>query len=369
MRRQIRDGTVTLRVNTIRKGGKTYVYTRIKGEKPVRLPALPLDHPDFLAAYAAAIAGAPTQPRAKKGTIQHMIDAYMLSDAFTKGLSKDYRYTIRRHLAAIREQAGDARIADLRKKHIQADLTPLAPYVAAARLKAWRLLCLFGVGADGMLTTNPSEGIVRKAIPKTDGHLPWSRDHVDAYRGRWPLDTIQRRAFELVYWTGARIGDAIRLGEGMVGRDGVLAFRQAKTGAEAFVPWTCQLPEYAAHLAGDRDLLHATLSARTERHMTILATAYGKSRSVGGLGNMVGEAARAAGVDRSAHGLRKSRLTELADGGASTHALQAWGGHLTLAEVQHYTDSANRRKAVTGTERDRNSANRSAHAANSAENA
>ncbi len=193
-------------------------------------------------------------------------------------------------------------------------------------------------------------------MPQTDGHVPWSPDDIDAYRARWPLDTPQRLGMELLSWTAARIGDGVRLGEGMIGRDGVLCFAQNKTGAPVYIPWSCALPAYAEPSAGDTLYLMAALAARSERHMTILATA-GKTRSVKGLGNPIADGARDAGLADRTGRTRKARLTALADGGATAHQIAAWSGHLTLAEVEHYTRSADRRRAMRGTEQDQNSVN------------
>lgn len=53
----------------------------------------------------------------------------------------------------------------------------------------------------------------------------------------WGAGFVTGAALELLFWTGCRIGDGVRIGPGMVGRDGVLAFRQHKTGGTAYVPW------------------------------------------------------------------------------------------------------------------------------------
>ena len=348
MRRQVRGSSVSLpHIQTVWRRGRVYRYARPPKGARVRLPDLPLDHPDFLDAYAKAMKTRPAVNRAAAGTIAAMVEAFRRSKAWTDGYSESYRRAIAKHLEAIIEQSEDAKAAHLRATHIRADLAPLPPNVAAQRLKAWRLVCAYGVGAS-MISEDPSEGVKRKRLAKTDGHLPWSRDHIEAYRARWPLDTPQRLCMEVLLWTGARIADSVMIGEGMVGRDGVLAFRQAKTGNDAFVPWTCPLPAYAAHLEADRSELHRALAARSSRHMTFLATAYGKSRSHKAVGNYISDAARAAGFDRSAHGLRKSRAIALAEGGATTHQIAAWTGHVTLSEVQHYTEKTNRRNAVRG---------------------
>lgn len=86
--------------------------------------------------------------------------------------------------------------------------------------------------------------------------------------------------------------------------------------------------------------------------------AHGKTRSEKALGTMIRETARSAGVKKSAHGLRKSLASTLAEGGATAHQIAAWTGHESLKEVDHYTKSADRRKAVAGTEREGNVENR-----------
>lgn len=356
MRRGMGDSTVTLRhVQTIRKDGRVYRYLRAPGKRRVRLPDLPTDHPDFLAAYIEALGDAAPQARAPLGTISALIEAYLRSERHL-ALSPDYRRVIRRHADAIREKGGRAKSGDLRGRHIRADLSALSPHAAAARLKAWRLICSFGVEA-GLLDADPSEGIKRKRPPKSDGHPAWTREELAAFRDHWPIGAPQRLCFELLQWTGARISDAVQIGPGMVGSDGVLAFRQSKTGSLAYVPWTSDLPAWAAHMEPQRDHLHAALAARSARHMTFLATRQGRPRSHKSLGQLVGKAARQAGVEKSAHGLRKARAVALAEAGATTHQIAAWTGHQTLSEVDHYTLAVNRRRAVLRTEQDRNSVN------------
>lgn len=348
MRGKIRASTVTLKhIQTQRRNGRVYRYLRVPGRKAVRLPDLPMDHPVFLAAYTAAYGPPePARSRPKAGTITAMIDAYLQSERHL-ALSPDYRRIILRHALAIQEQAEDALARDLESAHIRDDLRPLSPHAASSRLKAWRLVCAFGV-ENGLLAADPSDGVKRKPVPKTGGHPPWSPDDVEAFRAHWPIGTVERAAMEVFHWTAARVGDCYRLTHGMVGRDGILAFKQAKTGGEAYVPWTCPLPAYAAHTQPDRDTMHEAINA-LPRHMTILVNTKGRPWSKQSLGNLIGIAARAAGLQgRSAHGLRKSRCIALAEGGATQHQGQAWSGHLTADEWQHYIEAANRRRAVRG---------------------
>lgn len=141
----------------------------------------------------------------------------------------------------------------------------------------------------------------------------------------------------------------------MIGSDGLLTLKQNKTKNPAYVPWTSALPSWDLVLATDRQMLMECLPKGV---FTYLETASGKPRTKKGLSNVISAAARKAGLEkRSAHGLRKSRLTVLAELGASVHVIMAWGGHKTLSEAQEYIKSANMKKVLIGTEQDRNMVN------------
>lgn len=75
-----------------------------------------------------------------------------------------------------------------------------------------------------------------------------------------------------------------------------------------------------------------------------MATKYGKGYSDVGFGNFIRDAARAAGVqDRSAHGLRKSAATRLADAACTEVQIQAVTGHKTTKELAKYIEARNQR--------------------------
>ncbi len=183
---------------------------------------------------------------------------------------------------------------------------------------------------------------------KSDGHIPWSTEEVEAFRAFWPIGTMERLALELIYWTGARVSDAIRLGEGNVDREGWLTFRQAKTGGEVFIPFRRELPEFAERYAPDLAALHRAIETRDERHMTFLYTRQGASRSAKSISQWFAAKARKAGIaERSAHGLRKSRAIALVEAGGGSPQVGAWTGHESLREIERYIRKFNRRKALT----------------------
>lgn len=340
-------------VMTVKRRGKTYRYLRRRGKKLIPLPGdVPMDHPDFLEAYSKAVRQLPPRgDTAPSGTISALIAVAAASERF-KAFGASYRAIMHRHFDAIHERYGHLNARGLRDKFIREDIEQAS--AKPARHKAWRFLCTVGHEKE-ILPTDPSRGI-KKPVETTEGHPPWEQDEIDAFRERWPIGTARRAAFELIYWTGCRISDAVLIGPGMIGRDGILGYRQKKTGDDAYVPWTCPLPAYAEHMDAERQEVLAALR-HLEGHMTFLATAHGRPRSVNGLGNMIREAAREAKVEKSAHGLRKSRAIALAEAGGSSHQIGSWTGHQTLAEIEHYIRKANRRRAVMGTNPDPQCAN------------
>lgn len=342
-------GPVTLiGIKVVVRRGKEYRYFRAKGAPMVRLPDLPMDNPDFLRAYADARKAVPEKSPVAAGSFAGLVRS-ALSSAKFKESQPATRAMLKRHCDDLVAEFGKLPARGLRAKHIRANL-PKAT-AQGHRLRTWRFLCSYGV-TSGLLDRNEALDVAMPKLKKTEGHPPWTTSEIERFRARWPIGSATRAAMELLRFTGARISDAVRIGPGMVARDGVLTYRQVKTGGLAHIPWTCALPDFAAHLGHDRDLMRQSLEALSGQ-MTYLA-AKGRTRSEKALGTMIREAAIAAGLQKSAHGLRKSLATELAEGGATAHQIGAWTGHETLREVDHYTKSADRRRAVKGTEQDQN---------------
>ncbi|WP_395543227.1 tyrosine-type recombinase/integrase [Neotabrizicola sp. sgz301269] len=326
------------------KTGKTRRYLRVKGQKLVKLPDLPTSHPEFIAAWSKAMQQATGHvPKPQTGTLAKLCQEFTRSHGF-KGLSETYQSALLRHIDKIEAKGKSAMVAHLRQTHIRQDLAPLLPGAAQTRLKAWRRLMRFALDM-GYIETDPSAGIDKPKMPKSDGHPRWTADEIDAFRARWPIGSVSRAIFELIYWTGARISDAVKIGPGMVSREGVLIFKQTKTGDLAYVPWTCPLPIFA--LESDRAMMLEAIRV-CQGHMAFLATKQGRPRSAKAIGGDVSHAAREAGIGKSAHGLRKSRATDLFERGAPTNAVMAWTGHQTLAEAEHYTREFARQSAVVG---------------------
>lgn len=333
--------------------GNVRYYFRPKGRKGIAMPDLPPDHPSFLAAYAiAAGSDEPIKVPAKSGSLAFGIQGYLKSDAFLIGLAEGTRVVRRRMLDDIRERYGHARVSDLQQKHIEADLNRFSGHAWNNHLKTWR-----GLGkwlAQKYNIEDPAKGVTKAPVAQSEGHIPWSKEEIEAFRKHWSIETPERLAFEIVFWTGARISDAVRLGHGNVDRDGWLVFRQQKTGGEVAIPFARALPEFAEGMMPDLAFLHSALDARKDKHVTWITTAHGKSRSVKAAGQWLAAKARAVGVNgRSAHGLRKSRARALVEAGGSTAQIGAWTGHESLSEIERYIRNFNKRMVLSSTEQER----------------
>ncbi|MDX1781769.1 MAG: tyrosine-type recombinase/integrase, partial [Thalassovita sp.] len=75
-------------------------------------------------------------------------------------------------------------------------------------------------------------------------------------------------------------------------------------------------------------------------------TVQGNIRSEKSSSNWFSDICRAAGITKTAHGLRKTRMIRNAEAGATTHEVAAWSGHESLKEVEHYTRGVNRKNLL-----------------------
>jgi site-specific recombinase XerD len=326
-----------IRVKTVIRDGKAYHYARAPAGL-IRLPDLPKTHPKFLAAYRDAM-GIPD--KAVSASLPAAIGDYMDSADFT-GLAASTQAQRRRQLMAITSTFRAAAIEDLQTRHIEADLAPLEDHAANARLKAWRGFLGHAMKRQTILV-NPSDPVKRRRIRDTGGHAEWTVDDVAEFRDWWHPETPQRRAFEVIHWTGARMSDAVTLGAHMVDKAGWLVFQQQKTGGEVAIPFARELPQWAAHMQPDLDALRACVEGIRG---TWLQIGTGRQRSIKAATQWFAGAARDAGVEKTGHGLRKLRAMTLAEAGASAHQIAAWLGHESLSEVQRYARRADRRRIL-----------------------
>lgn len=347
MRSNLRGKFVRLkhlnRSGTWPSGNPRYYYRR-PGHKAVPMPDAPIDSLTFREAHSAAerATGAPQPLNHGTGSIGAAIVAYAASDVFLS-LSASTRDQRKRIMDKLRSAYGSAALKDLRPRHIRQDLAKLAAHPANNRLKVWRALGKWWVDA-GLLDDDPAFPVRKRATPNSDGFEAWTREDVAAFRAHWPHDTAQRLAFELMHRTCASIGDACRIGPGMV-RDGWLTYRRQKSGTEATCPFLVPGP---AWFEADEHLSLALDHA--PRAMTYLCTAQNRPRSPKAAAAWFSKACRDAGISKTAHGIRKYRASVFKENGASDAQRMAILGHETATEAARYSKSADLRRVITGTE-------------------
>lgn len=314
-----------------RHGKPRYRYRRT-GQKTVYLPGKPGD-PEFAAAYADACAGVtstiqPGASRVAPGTINALaVEIY--DSAEWQGLGEQTRKTYRGIIERIRRDYGKLGVRGLKPEHVlrMRDKKKDAPTAANNLVKVLRWMMAFAVSRR-YRSDNPCIGIKPLKV-ESDGFHTWSEAEIAAFEKRWPVGKRERVAFDLLLWTVQRSGDVRVMGRQHV-RDGRLEFTQEKTGADLSLPI---LPPLAASLA--------TVPAN---QMLFIQTEAGVPFTAKGFGNWFSAACRAAGLPQcSAHGLRKSGATRLADAGCSEAEIMAWTGHQTTKEVQRYTRARNQK--------------------------
>jgi len=305
---------------------------RAKG-KPESQTRAVFGSPDWLAWYSEAVAAQPKaigSDRTKPGSIHALCVAYYASSVF-QSLRPSTQKTYRGILERWRETAGDKPAALLQPQHIVASMDKRAHTPTAANNLLKVLRSMFGVAMDRKLVRADPTRSVRVVKHKSDGFHTWTEDEIARFEARWPVETRERLAFDLLLCTAQRSSDVRLMGPGNL-REGYIHIRQQKTGVELDIPihWK----------------LKATLAKHPTNRETFVVTQSGDPFTAAGFGNWMREAANLAGLPkgRSPHGLRKAGARRLAEAGCSANQIMSITGHTTLKEVERYTKKAGQRR-------------------------
>jgi integrase len=310
-----------------RVGSRKYYYFRIGKGARIRLPD-DIHSEEFRAAYAAAMAGKPDQPKKDApGTIGALIESYEKSAAFVR-LKETSKPGYTNRLMHIRKAHGHRTVAGMTRENIiKFVLEPLAAHPGAAQdtLKKLRILIKHAIDI-GWLKHDPSARIKRA---KTKEIRAWTNAELDIFRARWPMGTNERAAFAMMLYLGAARVDSHKIAWQDI-KDG--SYTRSKTGITAYF--------------GDEEELREALQAIPRSHVTVLNSQLGKPYSMSGFSRFMRDTIKAAGLpmDCKPHGLRETLGRLLADNEVSTHDIMARLGHKTLAEAERYTREADRRR-------------------------
>jgi integrase len=310
--------------------GKARHYLRRRGRKDVPLPGLPWST-EFMDAYEAALKSAASvvigASRTVPGSVNEAVARYLGSAAFA-GMAQTTQKTRRAILEHFRLEHGEKRFWKLQPENVARIIGKLRPWAQRNMRKTLRGLVAFSI-SEGLLDADPTAGVKLAKVKDTGGHPTWTETEIEQYRAHHPLGTRARLALELLLGTMAARCDVVWLGA-QHATGATVSYRRGKTGVAVDVP---VLPE-----------LREAIDAMPEGNLTFLMTEQGRPFTAAGFGNWFRDQCNAAGISKSAHGLRKAGATRLAEAGATDHEIMAWGGWKTLAEVKRYTEAANRKR-------------------------
>lgn len=309
--------------------GKTLFYFRIgKG------PRTPLPDPrsdQFWKAYQTALKATapPSEKKVGVGSLEWLIARYRETVTY-QSLSKATRRQRDNIFRQIAAKSGQEAYRLITRKTIVAARDKRAATPAQARnfLDAMRGLFRWALEAEHV-KVDPTAGVSNPRRPKGDGFAPWNMEDVAKFEKRWGKGTKERVWLHVLLYTGLRRGDAVTVGRQHV-RDGVIALKTEKTGTEVYITLDARLTE--------------TLRQGPTGDLAFISGDNGRPLAKETFGNYFRTACLAAGVGKSAHGLRKLAATVAAESGCTVQELEArfgWTGG-TMASL--YTKSADRKR-------------------------
>lgn len=311
-----------------RHGAVMFFFRKDKGPR-TRLPDPRSE--DFQAVYLRALAS--VEPAKRRlvgvGSLEWLIARYRETASY-RSLSPATRKQRDNIFKGVVEKSGREPFKAITRKSIVVARDKRADTPAQARnfLDAMRGLFRWALEAEHV-KTDPTVGVSNPRRPKGAGFAAWGDADVTAYEARWPERSKERVWLHVLLYTGLRRGDAVTIGRQHI-RLGVATLRTEKTGTEVDIRI---LPE-----------LETTLAQGPTGDLAFIVGDNGRPLTKETFGNMFRAACKAAGVNKSAHGLRKLAATRAAEAGCTVGELEArfgWTGG-TMASL--YTKTADRKR-------------------------
>jgi integrase len=302
-------------------------YFRRKGFKGGPLPGK-VGSPEFIEAYQkfAGCQAAALVVRTGQGTFGGLIADYYRSVEYAnlKASSKKlYRYA----LEPLREKHGHQSLQTMTRVNLIGIIERVgarAPGMANLTRAVLQKM-LKGALDRGQIRTNPLANKV--TAYKTGTHHTWTDAELAQFESRWALGTRPRLAYALLFYTGQRSGDVVRMSRGDIS-GGRIKVVQEKTEVELSIPIH---PDLAA-----------AIKAGPSKGLNLIGDDQGRPIKRAALSHLMRGAIRQAGLPPRCvpHGLRKATLRTMAENGASAKQLAAVSGHKTTRELDRYTVAA-----------------------------
>ena len=312
--------------------GKPCWYVRVGRGKLIRLRA-EYDSREFWDEYEAARSGQPkpvTVPPTKSASLKWLVERYKDSSAW-RDLSPATHRQRENIFAGVLAKSGDEPFLAIKASDIESGKDDRSQTPAQARnfLDAMRGLFRWAKSAN-FVKVDPTDGVKNPARAYSGPGFPvWTEADIERYEARWPHGSRQRVWLHVLLYTGLRRGDAVRLGRQHV-RNGVATIWTEKTGTEVTIPI---LP-----------VLADTLASGPTGDLAFICGERGEPLTKESFGNFFSAACRAAGVNKSAHGVRKIGATRAAENGATVAELEALFGWSGGQMASLYTRAADRRR-------------------------
>lgn len=309
-------------VKYVRSKGRVYAYfntgRKVNG-KPIYVRMPDPSAVGFFDSYAA-MKGARTRRTAIEYTVADMARDYENSRDFERLATNSqalYSKTLRRIVALL----GKWPVTTLEATHVQPILDKEMAGPGAHNIFTAVLGVLFKWGrARGKTEQAPTTGI-RKL--KTSEHEPWPEDVLETALAS--DDELIRLATSLLYFTGQRIGDVLKMRWSDI-RRGTIHVIQDKTGKELWIPLLSELV--------------AVLDQTPKRGMTIIAGADGKPVAQQSLRLALQAFTAKHGRKTVPHGLRKNAVNAFLEAHCSIAEVASITGQ-TFAMVEHYARRIN----------------------------
>lgn len=307
-------------------------YFRRKGFKGGPLPG-PIGSPEFMEAYQAYMAAQPAPlARAKNGpgTFAALVESYYRSGDY-KNLKDSSRQLYRYALEPLKEKHGHRMAHDMRRDKLVKIIEEIGERAPGmANLTRAVLQKMMKVAKSrGDISVNPLADTL--TAYKIGTHHTWTDEELLQFEARWPLGTRQRLAYALLFYTGQRGGDVVRMRRKDI-KDGVIDVVQEKTGTEVSI--------------GIHPDLAKAIAAGPAKGLTLIGDEHGRPIKRAALSHLMRRAIKDAGLPARcvSHGLRKAVMRTMAENDASGKQMAAVSGHKTSKEVDRYTAAADRVK-------------------------
>jgi integrase len=236
---------------------------------------------------------------------------------------------------------GDGEFASMRKEHVLQLRERFAgtPSRADTVIKILRAMYFWAEEVGYHDGQNPAARLGQ--LRQSQGISTLTYEEHGKFCARWPVGTRQRLAYDLALYSGCRVCDLHQLGPQHVkngwlhwtenkGRDSTALKRRPKTKRRE---WKIH-PELAASIA---------TTTHGIRHFIVRADGKPFAKP-DRLSRAFVLWAREAGIDKTAHGIRKLGATMLADNGADLITIRDFLGHSSFAEAQTYIAARDKRR-------------------------